>query len=78
MSLGVTPKEARILNRSVAKPDAYAHVLAEYTDDELKASLVVGTGKRHGLDSRVIEKYKEVWGRAHQFSPRSEQAAHRA
>ena len=34
--------------------------MAEYTDDELKAALEVGTGKRHGLDSRVIEKYKEV------------------
>ena len=34
--------------------------MAEYTDEELKAALQVGTGTRFGLDSRVIKKYKEV------------------
>ena len=44
----------------MACPGAYAHVIADYTDDELEAALDVATGRRHGLDSFVIENFKEV------------------
>ena len=48
------------LNEVMARPGSYAHVIADYDDDELRAALDVATGRRHGLDSYVIENFKEV------------------
>merc|ERR1712039_453713 len=44
----------------LATVDMYAHVLARYTDEELRATLEVGTGMRPGVDSCWILAYKEA------------------
>merc|ERR1712217_584624 len=44
----------------LATVDMYAHVLARYTDVELRATLEVGTGMRPGVDSCWILAYKEA------------------
>merc|ERR1712039_203763 len=49
------------LNASeLATVDMYAHVLARYTPDELRATLEVGTQRRPGVDSWWILAYKEA------------------
>ena len=40
--------------------DACAHVLAEYTTEELRATVEVATGRRRCVGSEVISEYKEV------------------
>merc|ERR1712039_765404 len=40
--------------------DMYAHVLARYTDEELRATLEVGTSRRPGVNSWWILAYKEA------------------
>eukprot|EP00746_Dinoflagellata_sp_MGD_P012122 gnl/MRDRNA2_/MRDRNA2_125681_c0_seq1.p1 gnl/MRDRNA2_/MRDRNA2_125681_c0~~gnl/MRDRNA2_/MRDRNA2_125681_c0_seq1.p1 ORF type:complete len:504 (-),score=69.10 gnl/MRDRNA2_/MRDRNA2_125681_c0_seq1:8-1519(-) len=44
----------------VATVCACAHVIDEYTDSELCATLDVSSGRKLGLDSQVIQRYKEV------------------
>ncbi|CAK0808852.1 unnamed protein product [Prorocentrum cordatum] len=38
----------------------YAHVLEQYTDDELYATMKVGTRSVRGADSRILGRYKEA------------------
>merc|ERR1712232_896239 len=40
--------------------DMYAHVLARHTDEELRATLEVGTQRRPGVNSWWILAYKEA------------------
>jgi len=44
----------------VASCDYYAHVLAKYTDEELKATLQVGGGVLPSVKSQALKTYKEV------------------
>jgi len=44
----------------LATLDNYAHVLARYTDDELFATLEVGTRRQVGASSSTIRAYKEA------------------
>lgn len=47
-------------NRRMATCEHYAHVLAEYSDDELKSLLLVATGREACVDSTTIQNYKEA------------------
>ena len=45
---------------SLATCEYYCHVLAKYTDQELKAVLDVATGRAPWRGSNVISNYKEI------------------
>lgn len=45
---------------SLATVDYYAHVLEQYTDQELFATLNVGIRNVRGADSRILGRYKEA------------------
>merc|ERR1712190_552077 len=51
---------AGLQSSELATVDNYAHVLARYTDDELLATLEVGTRRRLGVNSFAIRAYKEA------------------
>jgi len=55
-----TPEDSSAMCKQVACCDYYAHVLAMYTDNELKACLRVGSGEERALDSSILMKYKEA------------------
>lgn len=51
---------AELESSDLATVDCYAHILARYTDLELRAALEVGTRRRPGLTSLTIQAYKEA------------------
>lgn len=51
---------AGLQSSELATLDNYAHVLARYTDDELLATLEVGTQRQIGASSWTIRAYKEA------------------
>eukprot|EP01114_Cavostelium_apophysatum_P017778 TRINITY_DN5357_c0_g1_i3.p1 TRINITY_DN5357_c0_g1~~TRINITY_DN5357_c0_g1_i3.p1 ORF type:complete len:465 (-),score=89.24 TRINITY_DN5357_c0_g1_i3:34-1254(-) len=53
-------KDSSAIDTRVASCEHYAHVLATYNEEELKAVIKVATGKASYMSSSVITVYKEV------------------